>query len=111
MGNRYPTAGSLVTMNWGATGSFAARYEHGASGMCWGCPAPRQCGTWRPLAAAYQGRGRPPKPSWQSVTVRRHALAPDTWGHVTVRDGEKGPVGSRWSPDACRRVWNANARD
>src|SRR5215831_12803122 len=42
---------------------------------------------------AYQGRGRPPKPSWQSVTVWRHTLAPDTWVHVTVRDGEKGPVG------------------
>src|SRR5215468_2013781 len=41
----------------------------------------------------YQGRGRPPKPPWQSVTVWRHALAPDTWAHVTVRDGEKGPVG------------------
>src|SRR5262250_1902449 len=42
---------------------------------------------------AYQGRGRPPKPPWQSVTVWRHALNPDAWAHVTVRDGEKGPVG------------------
>jgi len=41
---------------------------------------------------AYQGRGRPPKPAWQSVTVWRHTLAPDTWAHVTVCDGEKGPV-------------------
>jgi hypothetical protein len=40
----------------------------------------------------YQGRGRPPKPPWQSVTVWRHALAPEAWAHVTVRDGEKGPV-------------------
>src|SRR5262249_41810053 len=40
----------------------------------------------------YQGYGRPPKPPWQSVTVGRHALDPDTWAHVTVRDGEKGPV-------------------
>src|SRR5262252_109731 len=42
---------------------------------------------------AYQGRGRPPKPSWQSVTGWRHALDPDAWTHLTVRDGEKGPVG------------------
>src|SRR5919201_110593 len=42
---------------------------------------------------AYQGRGRPPKPSWQSVTVWRHALDPAAWTHMTVRDGEKGPVG------------------
>src|SRR5215510_4019732 len=42
---------------------------------------------------AYQGRGRPPKPPWQSVTVWRHALDPEAWAHVTVRDGEKGPVG------------------
>jgi SRSO17 transposase len=42
---------------------------------------------------AYQGRGRPPKPSWQSVMVWRHALDPDAWAHLTVRDGEKGPVG------------------
>ena len=41
---------------------------------------------------AYQGRGRPPKPPWQSVTVWRHALDPEAWVHVTVRDGEKGPV-------------------
>jgi hypothetical protein len=41
----------------------------------------------------YQGRGRPPKPPWQSVTVWRHALDPAAWVHVTVRAGEKGPVG------------------
>src|SRR5215472_16529042 len=41
---------------------------------------------------AYQGRGRPPKPSWQSVTVWRHTLDPEAWTHLTVRDGEKGPV-------------------
>jgi len=41
---------------------------------------------------AYQGRGRPPKPSWQSVMGWRHALDPDAWAHLTVRDGEKGPV-------------------
>jgi SRSO17 transposase len=41
---------------------------------------------------AYQGRGRPPKPLWQSVTVWCHALHPETWAHLTVRDGEKGPV-------------------
>ena len=40
----------------------------------------------------YQGYGRPPKPPWQSVTVWRHALDPDAWAHLTVRDGEKGPV-------------------
>src|SRR5215472_17155890 len=27
----------------------------------------------------YQGRGRPPKPLWQSVTVWRHALDPAAW--------------------------------
>jgi hypothetical protein len=41
----------------------------------------------------YQGRGRPPKPPWQSVTVWRHAHAPEAWAQLTVRDGEKGPVG------------------
>jgi len=41
---------------------------------------------------AYQGRGRPPKPPWQSVSVWRRALAPEAWAYVTVRDGEKGPV-------------------
>jgi SRSO17 transposase len=41
---------------------------------------------------AYQGRGRPPKPPWPSVTVWRHALDPDAWAPLTVRDGEKGPV-------------------
>src|ERR671931_335935 len=41
---------------------------------------------------AYQGRGRPPKPPWQSVTVWRQALHADVWTRLTVRDGEKGPI-------------------
>src|SRR5262249_54656784 len=44
------------------------------------------------LGPAYAGRGRRPKAPWQSVTERRHALPGDAWTHVTVRDGEKGPV-------------------
>jgi SRSO17 transposase len=41
---------------------------------------------------AYQGRGRPPKPPWQSVTAWRQALAPEVWTQLTVQEGEKGPV-------------------
>ena len=41
---------------------------------------------------AYAGRGRRPKAPWQSVTAWRHALPADAWTHLTVRDGEKGPV-------------------
>jgi SRSO17 transposase len=41
---------------------------------------------------AYAGRGRPPKAPWQSVTQWRQALPGDAWTHLTVRDGEKGPV-------------------
>src|SRR5262245_12135948 len=95
-GSRCRTAGSPAMMNWGATRGFAASSAHGASGMCWGCPAPPCTTTIRDLEApgpVYQGRGRPPKPPWQSVTVWRHALDPAAWAHVTVRDGEKGPVG------------------
>jgi SRSO17 transposase len=40
---------------------------------------------------AYQGRGRPPKPPWQSVTAWRQALEPDVWTRLTVREGEQGP--------------------
>src|SRR5215471_14880408 len=45
------------------------------------------------LGPVYQGRGRPPKPPWQSVTVWRHTLDPAAWTYVKVRDGEKGPMG------------------
>jgi SRSO17 transposase len=51
--------------------------------------------TMRDLEAplpAYAGRGRPSKAPWQSVTNWRQALPGDAWTHVTVRDGEKGPV-------------------
>src|SRR6266436_5126010 len=41
---------------------------------------------------AYSGRGRRPKAPWQSVTAWRQFLPGDAWTHVTVRDGEKGPV-------------------
>jgi SRSO17 transposase len=40
----------------------------------------------------YQGRGRRPKAPWQSVTEWRKLLPADAWTHLTVRDGEKGPV-------------------
>src|SRR5262244_3512486 len=41
---------------------------------------------------AYQGRGRRPKAPWQAVTAWRQALPGHAWTHLTVRDGEKGPV-------------------
>src|SRR5262247_2318806 len=41
---------------------------------------------------AYAGRGRPPKAPWQSVTQWRQGLDAESWTHLTVRDGEKGPV-------------------
>jgi SRSO17 transposase len=41
---------------------------------------------------AYGGRGRPPKTPWQSVTQWRQNLDAEAWTHLTVRDGEKGPV-------------------
>src|SRR5438874_7005355 len=51
--------------------------------------------TMRDLEAplpAYPGRGRRPKAPWQSVTAWRQSLPADAWTHLTVRDGEKGPV-------------------
>jgi SRSO17 transposase len=51
--------------------------------------------TMRDLEAplpAYTGRGRRPKAPWQSVTEWRQALPGNAWTHLTVRDGEKGPV-------------------
>jgi len=51
--------------------------------------------TMRDLEApspAYQGCGRRPKAPWQSVRDWRQSLGSAGWTHVTVRDGEKGPV-------------------
>jgi SRSO17 transposase len=51
--------------------------------------------TMRDLEAplpTYQGRGRRPKAPWQAVRAWRQACDPDGWTHVSVRDGEKGPV-------------------
>src|SRR5262249_31505835 len=51
--------------------------------------------TMRDLEAplpAYAGCGRRPKAPWQSVTEWRKLLPGDAWTHLTVRDGEKGPV-------------------
>jgi SRSO17 transposase len=41
----------------------------------------------------YAGRGRRPKAPWQAVTDWRKSLKPEVWTRLTVRDGEKGPVG------------------
>jgi hypothetical protein len=43
-------------------------------------------------APAYRGRGRRPKAPWQSVRAWRPSLGSAGWTHLTVRDGEKGPV-------------------
>jgi SRSO17 transposase len=40
----------------------------------------------------YSGRGRRPKAPWQSVRQWRTSLPANAWTHLTVRDGEKGPV-------------------
>jgi hypothetical protein len=36
------------------------------------------------LPPEYQGRGRRPKPSWQSVTAWRKSLDPRAWRRLTV---------------------------
>jgi SRSO17 transposase len=66
--------------------------------------------TMRDLEApvpAYQGRGRPRKAPWQSVRAWRQALTADAWTRLTVRDGEKGPVGIEM---VSRRVQTRFAR-
>jgi len=40
----------------------------------------------------YSGRGRRPQAPWPSVTAWRQSLSAEAWTHLTVRDGEKGPV-------------------
>ena len=48
---------------------------------------------------AYAGRGRRPKAPWQSVMAWRRGLDVEAWTHLTVRDGEKGPVPLKKSRD------------
>src|SRR5262245_33169878 len=43
-------------------------------------------------APTYHGRGRRPKAPWQSGRAWRQSLGSAGWTHLTVRDGEKGPV-------------------
>jgi hypothetical protein len=40
-----------------------------------------------------------PQGPWQSVTAWRQSLPADAWTHLTVRDGEKGPVPLKKSRD------------
>lgn len=40
----------------------------------------------------YGGKGRPPKPPFQSVRAWCEALPASEWGRVVVRDAEKGPL-------------------
>ena len=48
---------------------FRDALRDGASGMCWGCPAPRRCVTWRRHCRRIRGVDGRRKPPWQSVTV------------------------------------------
>src|SRR3989441_938716 len=61
-------------MNWVATRGFATTCESAVSAMCWACPAPPRCATSRRRCPSPQG------------------VDGDAWTHLTVRDGEKGPV-------------------
>jgi len=55
----------------------------------------------------YQGCGRRPKAPWQSVRAWRQSFGSHGWTRLTVRDGEKGPVGIEM---VMRRVQTRLAR-
>src|SRR5215813_4764375 len=57
-----------------------------------GVPCPTTIRDLEAQLPKYQGRGRRPKAPWQSVTDWRKLLPAEAWTHLTVRDGEKGPV-------------------
>jgi SRSO17 transposase len=71
------------------------RRELRARGECYvlGVPCTTTIRDLEAPVPAYQGRGRPPKAPWQSVRAWRQSLTSDGWTGLTVRDGEKGPVG------------------
>ena len=90
-GPRCRTAGSPAMMN-GAPHAVSLRATRARRALCAGGalhyhdagprgPVARVCRAWRP-----------PKAPWQSVTQWRQALAAEAWTHLTVREGEKGPV-------------------
>jgi SRSO17 transposase len=91
--------GAQVPHGW-VTGDEAfgrhARFRHELrergerSGL--GVPCPTTMRDLQVPLPAYAGRGRRPKASWPSVTAWRQALPAAAWTHLTVRDGEKGPV-------------------
>ena len=61
-GSRCRTAGSPVMMSWVATRGFARSCASAVSAMCWGCPAPPRCATWRRRCPRTQGVDGGPKP-------------------------------------------------
>jgi DDE superfamily endonuclease len=91
--------GAQVPHGW-VTGDEAfgrhARFRHERrergerSGL--GVPCPTTMRDLQVPLPAYAGRGRRPKASWPSVTAWCQALPAAAWTHLTVRDGEKGPV-------------------
>jgi len=70
---------------------FAGSYATGASALCWACPAPPRCATWKPVARVSRAWAATEVP-WQSVTQWRQGLEAEAWTYLTVQDGEKGPV-------------------
>ena len=48
--------------SWVATRGFAVSCEHEASGMCWPCPAPPRCATWRSPCRRIRGAAGGPRP-------------------------------------------------
>src|SRR6266568_1760089 len=49
-------------MSWVATRGFVSSCDNGVSGMCWGCPATRQCATSRPGCPSTKDAAVVPRP-------------------------------------------------
>src|SRR6266704_1558570 len=71
---------------------FRRQLRHRGERSVLGVPCPTTVRDLEVPLPAYAGRGRRPKAPWQAVTEWRTSLPADVWTHVTVRDGEKGPV-------------------
>ena len=81
-----------MTMSWVATRGFVRQLRERGERYVLGVPCTTTIRDLEAPLPAYQGRGRRPKAPWHSVSAWRHALDPDGWTRLTVRDGEKGPV-------------------
>jgi hypothetical protein len=98
-------------MSWAATRHCAESCASVASAMCWACPAPPRCATWKHHHPSTQGVAVAPRPPGNRSPIGASHSVRRPGGASRCETGRKDRCKSRWSCAGYRHGLRAKARD